>query len=324
MSIEAGYRAFRGEADYPLMVEIMNDCNRVDRLEYNESVQDVARVFSHLTHCNPYTDMRFAEIDGEAVGYSRVYWKDEFKGPRLYIGLGFVVPRWRRHVLGTTLLLWNEARLRQIAAGHPPGNSRVFHLWTTDSVPGAITLFEGNGYHIAREIVEMIRPIGEPLPSRSLPVGLEIRPALPEHSRAVWDAREEAYQDHWGYTPHTDEDYAVWQESPRFRPDQWKVAWDGDHVTGMVLNYVDHSRRTSAGIRRGYTQDIFVRRLWRRRGLARTLLTASIEMFAEMGMTETYLGVDARSPTGADVLYASLGYRPSRRHLIYRKPMAEG
>ena len=70
----------------------------------------------------------------------------------------------------------------------------------------------------------------------------------------------------------------------------------------MILNYVDVRRNESAEKRRGYTQDIFVRRRWRRRGLARHLLTESIEMFRKMGMDKTYLGVDTESPTGSDAL----------------------
>jgi len=44
-------------------------------------------------------------------------------------------------------------------------------------------------------------------------------------------------------------------------------------------------------------------------------------MFGDMGMAETYLSADTESPTGANVLYASLGYQPKRRHLIYRRPL---
>lgn len=321
MTVEARLRSFRGEADFPVMVRIMNACNRVDELEYNESIQDVARVFSHLTHCDPFTDMRFAEIGGGPAGYSRVYWKDELDGPRLYIGLGFVDPRFRRRGLGTMLLEWNETRLREIAAGHPTGLMKKFQVWTADSIPGAIALLEHHGYSSAREMVEMIRPIREPLAASPLPAGLEIRPVALADVRLVWDAREEAYRDHWGYAPRTDEDYAAWLDSPRFQPKLWKVAWDGHQVAGMVLNYVDQRRNEWIGIRRGYTQDVCVRRPWRRQGLARALLTESIRMFSQMGMAETYLGVDTESPTGADALYASLGYRRSRRHLIYRKPM---
>jgi ribosomal protein S18 acetylase RimI-like enzyme len=44
-------------------------------------------------------------------------------------------------------------------------------------------------------------------------------------------------------------------------------------------------------------------------------------MFARMGMEETYLGVDSRNPSSAQILYESLGYIPSRRHFVYRKPL---
>ena len=67
------FRRFRGSADYPTMVAIMNACNEVDRLDYNESVEDVVRVFKHLTNCDPSQHMLFAEMGGEPVAYSRVF-----------------------------------------------------------------------------------------------------------------------------------------------------------------------------------------------------------------------------------------------------------
>lgn len=315
------FRRFRGEADFPVMVGIMDACNEIDRLEYNESVEDVAHTFNHLTNCNPHRDMVFAETDGEPVAYSRVFWKDEQNGPRLYVSLGFVVPAWRRRGLGTALLTWNEERARRIAAGHPGDLNRVHHVWSTDSEPGAIALYDAFGYRIVRTFVEMTRPIDEPIVLPPSPTGLELRPTEPEHFRAVWDAWEEAFADHWGYAPRSESDFARWRNSRLFQPELWKIAWDGDQVAGLILNYVDERRNDWIGVRRGYTQYVFVRRPWRRRGLARWLLAASIRMFAEMGMEETYLGVDTENPSGAHVLYESLGYMPSRKHFIYRKPL---
>jgi ribosomal protein S18 acetylase RimI-like enzyme len=111
--------------------------------------------------------------------------------------------------------------------------------------------------------------------------------------------------------------------SPLFYPGLWKVAWEGDHVVGMVLNRVHQAENVKHQRKRGYTQDIFVRRGWRRRGLARALLTQSIEMFRDLGMEETALGVDTQNPSGALRLYASVGYQEVRRHTVYRKAMDE-
>jgi len=148
-----------------------------------------------------------------------------------------------------------------------------------------------------------------------------ILPAAASQYRSVWDAWEEGYRDHWGYAPREEKDFVAWTQSRRFQPELWKIAWDGERVAGMVLNYVDERRNDWVGIKSGYTQDIFVLPPWRRRGLARKLLTESIRMFADMGMEETLLAVDSENPYRANDLYESLGYRPYRKYYVYRKPL---
>ena len=64
-----------------------------------------------------------------------------------------------------------------------------------------------------------------------------------------------------------------------------------------------------------------MRRPWRRRGLARSLLVGSIRMFGEMGMEETALGVDTQNPSGALRLYQGVGYREIQRHTFFNKGM---
>jgi len=172
-----------------------------------------------------------------------------------------------------------------------------------------------------RYMIEMARPAAQELQPVPLPPGLEVRPALPEHLRAIWQAREEAWQDHWGYAPFAEADYRRWLESPLLNPPLWKVAWEGDRVAGMVLNRIDEAENARQRRRRGYTQDVFVLRPWRRRGLARALLTQSIEMFRDLGMDETALGVDTQNPSGAQALYQDVGYREVHRHTIYRKQL---
>ena len=92
-------------------------------------------------------------------------------------------------------------------------------------------------------------------------------------------------------------------------------------MAGMVLNRVDEEENAKNQRRRGYTQDVFVLRPWRRRGLARALLTQSIEMFRALGMDGTALGVDTQNPNGALALYQSVGYREDRCNTIFRKAL---
>jgi mycothiol synthase len=313
------FRRFRGEVDYPVMVAILDACNVADDYVYINTVTDVASTFAHLKNCDPYRDMLFAEVDGETIAFSRVWWGEE-GDTRLYIPLGFVHPAWRRKGLGTAMLHYNEARLREIAREHPAGD-KFFRVWTTDKEYGAWALFTKFGYEPVRHYIEMSRPNDVLLPNAPMPVGLEVRPVAPEQYRAVWDAKEEARQDHWGYAPATDADFERWTETRTFAPHLWKVAWDGDQVAGMVLNRLDVEENAQYGRKRGYTKDIFVRRPWRRRGLARSLLVQSIEMFKVMGMEETALGVDTQNPSGALRLYESVGYQEGKRHTFFNKRM---
>ena len=301
------------------MVALLDACNAADGLEYINTVQDVASVFAHLRNCDPYRDTLFAEVDGALIAFSRVWWGEE--GPaRLYIPLGFVHPDWRRKSLGSAMLRYNEARLREFACEHPPGE-KVYRVWTTDKEYGALALFDKMGYQPVRYYIEMCRSADVPLPDAPLPPGLTVRPVAPEQYRAVWDAKEEARQDHWGYGPTTDADFERWTETRAFTPQLWKVAWDGDQVAGMVLNRLDVEQNAQYHRKRGYTKEVFVRRPWRRRGLARALLVQSIVMFGEMGMTEIALGVDTQNPSGALELYVSLGYQAGRRHTFFNKPI---
>ena len=154
-----------------------------------------------------------------------------------------------------------------------------------------------------------------------MPPGLEVRPVCEEDARKVILVGDEAFVDHWGHVPLTEEIVQEWMEDPTYDPLLWKVAWDGDEPAGAVQNFIDKRENEQYGRKRGYTVCIWVRRPWRRRGLARALLTQSIQMFTEMGMEETCLGVDVENPNGALRLYESVGYQVERRDTTYRKPL---
>jgi ribosomal protein S18 acetylase RimI-like enzyme len=121
--------------------------------------------------------------------------------------------------------------------------------------------------------------------------------------------------------PMGEEDYLRWLNESTFDPSLWRLAWDGDQVAGMVLAFVNATENAEYNRRRGYTEDICVRRPWRRRGLARALIARSLRGLRARGMTEAALGVDTENISGALRLYESLGYRPVQRWALLRKPL---
>jgi ribosomal protein S18 acetylase RimI-like enzyme len=315
------FRRFRGERDYPHMLAIIESCKVVDGIERSSTVEDIQREYEHLTNCDPYQDVLFAEVDGEPIAYSRVFWNRLEEGIRVYSAFGFVLPRWRRKGIGTAMLLRNEARLRQIAADHPANEPRYFQTWATETEESAHALAVSQGYKPIRYELEMKRDLSEPFPEAPMLDGLEIHPVEADQIRTIFDAANEAFRDHWGYREDSWEEFQGWMKDPTFRPELWKIAWDGDRVAGIVMNIVDEKENEEYQRKRGYTENISVGRPWRRCGLAKSLIVQSMQMFKDMGFTETALGVDAENTSGALNLYKGLGYKVFKKDTTYRKEM---
>src|SRR4030042_5334513 len=108
-------RGFRSEEDYPKMLKVIHGSREVDGLERAENLEDILNTYNLLVHCDPYHDMLFAEVNGEVVGYCRVWWAVEGSGQWIGFQLGNVLPEWRSKGIGSTLLRFNEMRLHQIA-----------------------------------------------------------------------------------------------------------------------------------------------------------------------------------------------------------------
>jgi GNAT superfamily N-acetyltransferase len=316
------FRGFQGKVDYPAMLSVIEGSKEADGIERTDSLDDIARNYRHLTNCDPFKDMLFVEIRGVVVGYSRVWWFKDAEGKYIYPHFSFMLPEWRGMGIRKAVLRNSEQRLREIAIDHRDG-PRFFDAWASESEEHWSSLLESEGYEAVRFGFSMVRPDLENIPQLPLPEGLEIRPVGPDHYDAVWQAAREAFQDEWGYAEPdwSDEEFQSWKEGPLFTPDIWQVAWHGDEVAGMVLNFINEEENQEYGRLRGYTETICVRRPFRRRGLARALIARSFSMLKDRGMAEAALGVDTENPNGALQLYKSMGFKPVDSTTLYRKPM---
>lgn len=315
------FRRFRGEKDYPTIVAVMEGSKEADQIDHTDTVEDIACAYRHLVNCDPYQDTLFVEMNGKVIGYTRVWWILKSDGTRTYCHFALLLPQWRSQNIRRSMLNHNERRLREIASAHPKDGLRFFEVWAGDAEVDWVSLLVGEGYKPVRYSFEMVRPNLEDIPDLPLPQGLEARAAKPEHYRKIWDAAGEAFQDHWGATEWREEWFEQWQEQSFFNPDLWQVAWDGDEVAGMILNFIHEKENREFNRKRGYTEEISVRRPWRKKGLARALLARSFKVLKDQGMIEAALSVDAENISGALRLYESMGFRTVKRHATYRKPL---
>jgi mycothiol synthase len=214
--------------------------------------------------CDPERDLLVAEVEGNPVAYSRVWWDDEADG-RIYKFVCFVDPAFGGRRIGTTLLAWNEARLGEIARDHDVG-AKLVQAFIGDANAAATALVRGAGYEPGTYMAEMVRPSVDDLPDHQLPEGLEIRPVREEDIRTIWEADVEAFKDHWGYVEPTEAEYERFRAYPYLDPMLWKIAWDDEGVAGQVKSFIDTAQNEEHGRKRGWTEQISTARRWRREG----------------------------------------------------------
>lgn len=315
------FRGCRSEADYAHVADVMNACREVDGIEQVATREEIARRFSHLASFVPAKDLIFAELDGQPIGYTRLWFRQLIEGTWVYTNTGSVMPSWRRRGIGGALQHYGERRLREKAAEHGHTGRRVFQSLAMDTETGRHALLHGEGYQAVRYGYEMTRSLADSIPGLSLPASIEVRPVLPEQYRQVRDAMNDAFRDHWGWSEMTENDFQNWLNNRYFQPHLWQVGWTGNEIVDTVLNYIDAESNVKYQRQRGWTESICVRRPWRNQGVAKALIARSMRLLHEQGMTEVALNVDTQNPTGALQLYESMGYRAVRELTTYEKSL---
>jgi ribosomal protein S18 acetylase RimI-like enzyme len=223
--------------------------------------------------------------------------------------------------IGTAMWEFGENRINEIAASHPREITKYFQAEPFQTEKDLIALLESRGYKPTRYETHMVRDLSEPFPEAPMPEGLDVRQVKPEQLKQIFIASNEAFRDHWGTRDESEEEYKAQMENPDFKPELWKVAWEGNQVASVIHNYIDTDENAEYQRKRGYTEGICTRRPWRKKGVARSLLVQSMQMFKEMGMTETALSVDSENISGATRLYEGVGYKKIKQQIVYRKPV---
>jgi mycothiol synthase len=253
-------------------------------------------------------------IRGEVAGYALLF--NPGVG-RFYIDAS-VHPAQRGRGIGTHLVRLAEACARQRLADLPPGEPVKLIHTVNSANQGACHVLEGEGFALARRLWQMQIDMCAAPPEPELPEGITLRSFVPgQDERATFKAMEEAFRDHWGYTPAR---FDVWcQRGPGredFDPSLWFLAMDGDQIAGGALcqSYPNE----------GWVHQLGVRRSWRGQGLGRALLRHAFGEFYRRGQPRVSLGVDSQNTTGATRLYERAGMRIAQHYDSFHKLLRPG
>ena len=322
--LELVFRPWRGEPDAVEMARVSNAANQAEGVDQHNDVQELLNFFSHPgEHFDAARDVVMVEHEGIVVGYGWHNWIDSTDLVREGRLGGYVHPDWTRRGIGRRLLAWLEVRARASVQEHPTELPTFYGSWADEKRVGKQALLEREGYTALRWFCDMRRDGLDVVEVPEMPAGLEIRPIGTERAslRRLFDADAEAFQDHWGGFPNDDSTFEEMISDPNFDPSLYVVAWDGDEIAGAIINAIPRAENEALGRRRGWLESVFVRRPWRRRGLAQALVARSLIALRERGVDHAMLGVDADNPTGAVGVYERAGFTVVKRSSAYRKPM---
>ena len=317
------FRHYEGDRDLPAIVDVLNRSMLADDDEFLYTIEDVRLEYINTANFDPSEDVLIAELEGQPVGVAYTRWNRKPEGVRLYEHHAHLVPEARFPGLRQSMVLWSEQRLKTIASTHQTPDSKKFEVWTKQSANEWRELALANGYEDDWHLFEMKRPNLENIPDCALPQGIEIKPVTKENFRSVFAACREAFMDDRGFSEDRwgEDRYREFLEHPKARFDLWRVAWSGNEVVGGVGVTISEEENAAFARKRAWANHVFVRRTWRKQGIARALLATTLKALRDEGFEEAALTVDTDNPSGALRLYKQLGFVECAEFIFVTKPV---
>lgn len=308
------FRSYTGEADIPAITELLQASYAANGETLGVDSESLLHETRNLVRVDPTADMVLGFVGDRLVARSSIDWADTPDGrSRYYESWGDIHPDWRRQGLGTAMWRRNIERLTRLAAEDGFEGERFLTVpWLRAGDFGGRALAKQLGYEQVRLYRHMTRPTLDDIEIAAMPPGLEVRPVTPDDLPAVWDAMTESFRDHFGAFDPGEANCRRWAGQATTDASLITVAFDGDEIAGAVHGVIDPHENEQQGYLRGWTDPIYTRRPWRRRGLAAALIGRTLLALRERGMTSAQLDVDTENANEALTLYERHGFVADR------------
>lgn len=211
------------------------------------------------------------------------------------------------------ILNWAEKQLQGM--GKKLGLRVNLHTTTRDDALIRIATVERYGFTPERSFLTMAKSNFFLGSVPQFPPGFTLRSVDPKRDAKAWiQMYNESFIDHWDHHELTLEVFNQWHEDPHYRSpfDLVAIAPNGE-LAAFCQGHVPPAAET------GWIRWLGTRRRFRKMGLGRAILQATMQRFYFAGVKTVKLGVDADSLTGATRLYESLGFQPVQTWLYFVK-----
>ncbi len=264
------------------------------------------------------------------VGYGGVhYQEDEAAGERMFFiriavhtaaeGLGL-----ERAIVARLVEI---IRSQQADPDMKPLPRATVKAWSFEQLHHIRALWSEIGLREVRQFWRMARPLNEPIDEPDAIEGVTIRSYNhPHDNEGARQAADASFADHWDHHPTSPEDWTYWLKQPAARPDLSLLAEIDDKpgtFAGFCIIEISDDDNKLRGVSDGWIELLGTIRGWRRMGLGRAILLHGLHSLRTAGMDTALLGVDSESPTGANRLYESVGFRIRSREFSYACDLEE-
>lgn len=305
--------------DVEAVTALLNACSVVDT-GAPDTVAETMRFEWDSPKVNLETDsLLVSNSDGQPVAFASTF--EGTQAVRTF-SFGRVHPDFRGRGIGAALLAWIEQRARQSIAKAPADARITLNQGIDQRNVKAAELMKASGYRLVRHFWRMQIDLTMPPPEPVWPEGITPRTMdVGKDGRAVHEAIEAAFSDHWGHMPWPYEEFEYYMlKDPIFDPTLVFLAMDGEQIAGVSFCF----SRIDEDADMGWVGDLGVLRPYRKQGLGLALLQHSFGEFYRRGKPRAGLGVDTESLTGATRLYERAGMHAERTWDRYEKELRPG
>lgn len=303
-------RPYSGQKDLQSMLDLLLTVRPPDRLADFPSPGDLREILA-LSQVRDNTRLWFDAGD-RAVGFALV---------DLYHNLRFEIDRQGAYPgIDSEMVAWGVACVRQSVQAR--GEPLTLDASCRGDDVERRRLLERHGF-VLQDVrtLHLVRPLHAPIPRPRVPAGFAIRHVAGEQEVGDLVALHRAA---FGTEHMTVEERRAMMRVPEYEPelDLVAVAPDG-RLAAYCLCSISREENERTGRNEGYTDPVATHPDFRRRGLARALLLAGLQVLKQRGMDMAVLGTSSENVAMLHTAQAA-GFQVRSTTLWFSKPVAQG
>lgn len=297
--------------DLPELAELLSQVERLNngsRIFSKDKLSD--QLNSTLTVMNRDTLVVRNSL-GKIVGFSWTALLPSLESAdRCYVN-GGVHPDFRGKSVGRQLLQWSIEHSKMLLRTCSSSYGQVIRVSRDKNDLLSARLFNRFGFYPIRWFEDLARPLLDLPPLIKTPkFHVEMWPNDDLSIVELLDLKNSAFKDHWSSTDWSLKRWLDYLKSQSSRLDLSLIAKDvvTNQAVGFLLTFEEKYDDKILGSSVAMIEKIATLKSWRRQGVATALICNALISYSREGFSHSVIGVDSESPSGANLLYRSLGF----------------